>query len=121
MPVFAEHLQVRANRVDARFVDREIKEVMLIEMSCPWMDNRKQKEEEKTARQHPGFKIRQSDYNIVIDALGGYSRSLKEEVKMLVDSDRWREVLRRMQKVVLSHTLHIAKTFSHVLATWTPF
>ena len=48
VPVFAEHLQVRANRVDARFVDRENKEVILIEMSCPWIDNRKQKEEEET-------------------------------------------------------------------------
>ena len=68
VPVFVEHLQKRkSNRVDARFVDRENKEVMLIEMSCPWMDNRKQKEEEKTLkyaplrlelkRQHPGYKI----------------------------------------------------------------
>ena len=60
-------------------------------------------------RQHPGFKIGQ--FNIVIDALGGYSRSLKEKVKTLVGSDRYREVLRRMQKAVLSHILHIAKTF----------
>ena len=94
------------NRVDARFVDRENKEVILIEMSCPWMDNRKQKEEEKNLkyaplelkrelkRQHPGFKIQQ--FNIVIDALGGYSRILKEEIKTLVGSDRCREVLRRM-------------------------
>ena len=43
VPVFAEHLQVRAKIVDARFVDRENKEVMLIEMSCPSMNNRKQK------------------------------------------------------------------------------
>ena len=48
VPVLAEHLQVRANRVDARFVDRENKEMILIEMSCPWMDNSKQEEEEKT-------------------------------------------------------------------------
>jgi len=43
VPVFTEHFQVRANGVDARFVDRENEEVMLIEMSCPWMDNRKHK------------------------------------------------------------------------------
>ena len=55
-------------------------------------------------RQHPGYKIRQ--FNIVIDAFGGYSRSLKDEVKTLVGSDRYQEVLRRMQKAVLSHTLH---------------
>ena len=64
------------------------------------MDNREQKEEEKTLkyaplrlelkRQYSGFKIRQ--FNIVIDALGGYSRILKEEVKTLVGSDRCREV-----------------------------
>ena len=116
VPVFAEHLQVRGNRVDARFVDSENvnKEVMLIEMSCPWMDNRKQKEEEKALkyaplrlelkRQHPRFKIRQS--SIAIDP-----RNLMVEVKMLVGSDRCRQVLRRIQKAVLSHTFHIAKTF----------
>ena len=75
-------MQVRANRVDATFVDRENKEVMLIEMSCPWIDNGKQKEEEKILkyaplrldlkREHPGFKIRH--FSIVIDALSGYSR-----------------------------------------------
>ena len=83
------------------------------------MDDRKQKEEEKTLkyaplrlelkRQQPGYKIRQ--FNIVIDALGGYSRSLKEKVKTLVGLDRYREIFIRMQKALLSHTLHIAKTF----------
>ena len=57
---------MRANRVDARFVGRENKEMMLIEMSCPWKDNKKQKEEKtlkyaplrlELKRQHPGFKI----------------------------------------------------------------
>ena len=66
------------------------------------MDNRKQREEEKTLkyaplrldlkRQLPEFKIRQ--FNIVIDALGGYPRILKEEVKTLVSSDKCREVRR---------------------------
>ena len=42
-------MQVRANRVDVGFVDKENKEVILIEMSCPWMDNRKQNEEEVRA------------------------------------------------------------------------
>ena len=81
----------------------------------PWMDNRTQKEGEETLkyaplrlelkRQYPGFRFRQ--FNNVIDALGGYSTSLKA----LVGSDRYREVLRRMQKAVLSHTLYIAKAF----------
>ena len=83
------------------------------------MDDRKQKEEEKILkyaplrvelkRQHPEYKIRQ--FNIVIDALGGHSRSLKEELKTLAGLDRYREVFIRMQKTLLSHTLHIAKTY----------
>ena len=52
VPVFAEHLQVRANRVKARFVDRENKEVMLIEMSFPWMDNRKQERRGEDLKVH---------------------------------------------------------------------
>ena len=69
--------------------------MMLIEITCPWIYNRKRKEEEKTLkyaplrlelkRQHRGFKIWQ--FNIVIDALGGYSKRLKEEVKASVGSE----------------------------------
>ena len=61
-------------------------------------------------RTYFGFKIRQ--FNTVIDALGGYSKSLEGDVKALVESDRYREVLRGMQKAILSHTLHIANEYS---------
>ena len=47
VPVYAEKTEVRANRIDARVVDKHKKEVVLLEMSCPWMANRKQNEEEK--------------------------------------------------------------------------
>ena len=36
VPVFAEQLQVRANRVDAGLLDKENKEMMLTVMNCPW-------------------------------------------------------------------------------------
>ena len=42
-PVYAEKTEVRANRIDARVVDKQ--KVLLLEMSCPWMANRKLKEE----------------------------------------------------------------------------
>lgn len=47
---FRGALASKSNRVDARFIERENKEMMLIDMSCPWMDNRKQEEEEKTLK-----------------------------------------------------------------------
>ena len=48
VPVYAESIEVGANRIDARIVDKEQKQVLAIEMSCPWLDNREVKEMEKT-------------------------------------------------------------------------
>ena len=81
VPVYADQKEVRANRLDARFVDRGSKTVTLLEFSCPWVEDRKQ-EEEKTIkyaplrlelkRQHPDYEVCQ--YNIIVDVLGGYSQ-----------------------------------------------
>ena len=80
VPVYAEKTEVRENRIDARDVEK--KRVLLSEMSCSYMANRKEKEEEKTTKyaplrweihqQYPHYKIAQ--YNIIIDVLGGVSR-----------------------------------------------
>ena len=111
-----ERVMVKANRIDARVVEKERKRVMVIEMSCPWMDNRAIKDAEKTAKysplrwelqqQDPGYEVKQ--FNIIIDVLGGWSADLKETMKDLV-GQRSRSVLRRMQKVILSHSLNIAR------------
>ena len=47
IPVFAEHNEVRANRVDARIVNHREKIVSTIEMSCPWAENRARKMKRK--------------------------------------------------------------------------
>ena len=44
VPVYADGIEVRANRIKARIVDKEQKRVLAIEMSCPWLDNCKVKE-----------------------------------------------------------------------------
>ena len=117
MPVYAEKTEVRANRIDARVVDKQ-KKVILLEMSCPWMANRKQKEEEKTLKyapfrwetrqQYPHYKIAQ--YNIIIDVLGGISRKTLDSIGELVGV-RADKILLNMQKVVISSTLNIAWSF----------
>ena len=101
VPVFADQMEVRANRIDGRIVNKVRKTVTLLEMSCPWVDNRDHKDEEKTMkyaplrlelkRQYPGFNIVQ--YNIIIDVLGGYSKDLKKSVRELVGSERSTAVL----------------------------
>ena len=110
VPVYAEMVMVKANRIDARIVE--------IEMSCPWMENRAIKDAEKTAKygplrwelkqQYHGYEVKQ--FNIIVDVLGGWSVDVEETMKDLV-GQRSRSVLRRMQKVILSHSLNIARTF----------
>ena len=49
-------------------------------------------------------------FGIIIDVLGGWSVDLEETMKDLV-GQRSRSVLRRMQKVILSHSLDILRAF----------
>ena len=80
-PVYAEHTFVWANRVyvDARFVDHNGMRLLRVEMSCPWLDNHKKKDFEKTEKYQPLWweLIKQyPDYKIVqLNVIGG-SRSV---------------------------------------------
>ncbi len=104
---------------DTQVIEKETKRVILLEMSCPWIQNRAQKQQEKTnkytplrwelRKQYPDFEIMQC--NIIIDVLGGYSGDTAKGVRDLLGSKRAEYVLFRMQKAVLSGTLHIARTF----------
>ena len=78
VPVYAEHTIVKANRGDARFVDHKNNKVWAVEMSCPWMEHREKKTEERTVKygplrfelkkQYPAYYVEQC--NIIIDVLG---------------------------------------------------
>ena len=115
VPVYADHVAVRANRIDAQIVDSTAKSVILLEMSCPWMNNREIKSCKKTEkyaplrlelkRQFPGYQVKQ--FNIVMDVLGGYSEELVSTIRSLVGVKRGKEVLLKMQKVVLSEHCEI--------------
>ena len=83
------------------------------------MNNREIKSCEKTEkyaplrlelkRQFPGYQVKQ--FNIVMDVLGGYSEKLESTIRSLVGVKRGKEVLLKMQKVVLSESLNIARFF----------
>ena len=47
VPIYAENTEVRANRVDARIINHKDKKILTLEMSCPWIENRERKENEK--------------------------------------------------------------------------
>lgn len=118
IPVYAEHHEVRSNRVDARIVDHVKKKVLLIEMSCPWIDNRGKKDEEKTLKygplrwelkqRYPEYKIEQT--NVIIDVLGGWSEAVERDIIGIV-GEKASKVLKKMQRSIISSSLNIARTF----------
>ena len=99
--------------MDAGIVDTERKTVTLLEVSCPWIENRKQKDEEKTRKyaplrweikkQYPDYKITQ--INIIMHVLGGFSMGLSSSLREILGAKRSRDFLGRMQKSVLSISL----------------
>ena len=90
VPVYADSIEVRANRIDSRIVDKEQKQVLAItEMSCAWLDNCEVRDMEKTQKygplmwelreRNPSYQVNQC--NIIIDVLGGYSADVSHALK----------------------------------------
>lgn len=102
VPLFAEKTELRLNPSDERIIDKKEEKVILIEISCPWIDNRVVNTEEKTRKygplrleskeQYPGYKITQ--YNIIMDVLDGYLEEVRESVHNLVE-ERNKVVLKK--------------------------
>ena len=92
IPLFADTTQVKANRIDTTVIDKTSKQVRVIEMSCPWLENRESKDFEKTTKysklrleltnRYPEYKVNQ--YNIIMDVLGGCSKGVEKNIKELV-------------------------------------
>ena len=118
VPLFADTTQVKANGIDAKVIDKTSKQVRVIEMSCPWLENRESKDSEKTTKhnqprldltnRYPESKVNQ--YNIIMDVLGGCSKEVEKNIKELV-GDKCESIMRQMQKAILSSSLHIARMF----------
>ena len=53
IPLYADNTYLKVNRIDATIVDKENKKVSVIEMSCPWVENREEKDAEKTTKYGP--------------------------------------------------------------------
>ena len=114
VPLFADTTQVKGNRIDATVIDKTSKQVRVIEMSCPWLENRESKDFEKTTKysqlrleltnRYPVYKV--NPYNIITDVLGGCSKESEQNIKELV-GDKCESIMRQMQIT----SLHIATMF----------
>ena len=120
VPLFADTTQVKANRIDATVIDKTSKQVRVIEMSCPWLENRESKDFEKTTKysklrleltnRYPKYKINQY-INIITDVLGGCSKAEVEQNAKEFVGDKCESIMRQMQKAILLSSLHIARMF----------
>ena len=118
IPLYADTTVVHSNRIDVTIIDKDLKKISVIEMSCPWVENREVKNTEKTTKynqlrlelmnRYPGYQVKQ--FNIIIDVLGGYSREVEHNIKELV-GDNSKNIILQMQKSILSSSLHIARLF----------
>ena len=98
VPLFANTTQVKANRIDATVIDKTNKQGRVIEMSCPWLENRESKDFEKTTKysqlvlrlqltnRYPEYMVNQC--NIIMDVLGGCSKEVEQNIKELVGDKR---------------------------------
>ena len=99
-------------------MDEENKKVSVIERSCPWVENREEKDAEKTTKygplrweleqRYPECRVRQ--FNIIADVLGGYSRDARKALKELV-GDKSDTIALQIQKSVITSSLNIARRF----------
>ena len=109
VPVYGEYQELRTNRVDARTVNNREKQVIALEISCPWVSNRDKKTFEKTMKNAPlRWEFRQrypryeiSQCNIILDVLGGWSKDLDVTQRKLVGI-KAKGVLKKIQKGVSS-------------------
>ena len=107
-------------RPDAKIIDIDEKKIFVLEMSVPWIENRRSKLEEKVEKYvnivqslkitNPMYKVKQLTF--IIDGLGGYSKDLSENLKELkFDKDEIRNIQGGMQKIVLSEASVIIDRF----------
>ena len=110
--VYAKKTEVRVNTIEVRRINKEDKKVTLLEMTCPWMENREAKDSKMTMRYAPlgchsvacvscelkMQKCRSGDDNIILDVLRGASMNTAKCIKTLIRERPGRKTLRKMQK-----------------------
>ena len=118
IPLYTDSTHVKANRVDATIVEEQSKTVSLIKMRCPWVEDIEEKAAEKTSKfgqlrwelQQKYREHRVTQYNIIMDVFGGYSRKVSKALRKLV-GEKSDAVALQMQKSVITSTLNIANSF----------
>ena len=114
----------RLMRPDGKLILKNVKKVIVLEQSVPWIENRCIKLHEKEEKyvgvlrnlrlQYPDHEVCQASF--IMDCLGGYSKNLPENLaKVGIAKQEARTVIRNMQKVVLNEAARLVNKFKFVV------
>ena len=88
---YEESLENGPLRPDGKIINRTTKNIFVLEMSIPWIENRKSKIKEKEEKylnivqnlkiDNPGYLVKQLTF--IVDCMGGYSNDLIINLKVL--------------------------------------
>ena len=107
-------------RPDGKIKLKNQKKIFVVEATVSWLDNRDVRYSDKVlkyedvrrniGRAEEGYDIDQ--ITIVIDSLGGYSKSLQENISKVVSEPKVVErIITKMQKAVLCESSRISRCF----------
>ena len=110
IPLYADNTHVKANRIDATIVDKENKKVSVIEMSCPRVENRVEKDVVNTTKNgplrceleqiYPEYRV--TRFNIIANVLGGHSSDVRIALKELIGDKSDTIALQKLKSVITS-------------------
>ena len=124
VPEFAgaslEHDDDRILRPDGKIMLKAEKKIFIVEITISWIDNRGTRYDDKVGkyaairrnvmREEPDYTVDQ--ITLVMDSLGGFSKNLCENIGKIFDDSRVVDrIIRKMQKSVLSNSVHISRCF----------
>ena len=115
-----DEVEENVQRPDGKIIFKKKKLIYVIEMSVPWTENREDKLVEKIDKyaniirclkvQNPGFEVEQ--VTLIIDCLGGFSRSLNDNLKKLTFTvNECKHIVLGMQKIVVSEARSLINCF----------
>ena len=107
-------------RPDAKLRLKKKRQIFMLEMAVPWINNREIKNQEKIDKyrnvlnklklDYPNYEVNQLTF--MINVLGGHSKHLLENISKIVkDEARIMCIIYNMQKSVLSSAAHITRKF----------
>ena len=125
IPILSSGSQVltsteQGNRPDMVLINKKEKMVTVIECSCPLNRNMERKDVEKTSkyqevrielkRRFPEYAVNQ--INLLLDVMGGYQKSLKESLSVLLGQDKLEiAALKKKQKAAIFGSGRIKNLF----------